>query len=61
MRYYNVKPCPFCGCPSVTVKDIAGHFRAKCDGCEARSGYEESKASALIRWNRRTTDTAPKN
>ncbi|MEB0968306.1 Lar family restriction alleviation protein [Citrobacter braakii] len=61
MRYYNVKPCPFCGCPSVTVKDIAGHFRAKCDGCEARSGYEESKASALIRWNRRTTDTAPKS
>ncbi|HBL6503228.1 TPA: restriction endonuclease, partial [Escherichia coli] len=20
MRYDNVKPCPFCGCPSVTVK-----------------------------------------
>ncbi len=22
MRYDNVKPCPFCGCPSVTVKAI---------------------------------------
>ncbi|HCO1513090.1 TPA: restriction endonuclease, partial [Escherichia coli] len=24
MRYDNVKPCPFCGCPSVTVKVISG-------------------------------------
>ncbi|EEY3765006.1 restriction endonuclease, partial [Escherichia coli] len=24
MRYDNVKPCPFCGCPSVTVKAISG-------------------------------------
>ncbi|MFS1762757.1 restriction endonuclease, partial [Escherichia coli] len=23
MRYDNVKPCPFCGCPSVTVKAIS--------------------------------------
>ncbi|EMR0736674.1 UNVERIFIED_ORG: Lar family restriction alleviation protein [Citrobacter freundii] len=60
MRYYNAKPCPFCGCPSVTVKAIAGHFRVKCDGCEARSGYEGSKTSALIRWNRRATDNAPR-
>ncbi|WP_320728249.1 Lar family restriction alleviation protein [Enterobacter ludwigii] len=61
MRYYYAKPCPFCGCSSVTVKDISGYFRVKCDGCEARSGYEASKASALIRWNRRTTDTPSKN
>ncbi|HFP0850167.1 TPA: restriction endonuclease, partial [Escherichia coli] len=25
MRYDNVKPCPFCGCPSVTVKAISGY------------------------------------
>ncbi|HIA7292548.1 TPA: type I toxin-antitoxin system endodeoxyribonuclease toxin RalR, partial [Escherichia coli] len=24
MRYTKVKPCPFCGCPSVTVKAISG-------------------------------------
>ncbi|HDX6592396.1 TPA: restriction endonuclease, partial [Escherichia coli] len=24
MRYDDVKPCPFCGCPSVTVKAISG-------------------------------------
>ncbi|END1078541.1 restriction endonuclease, partial [Escherichia coli] len=23
MRYEKVKPCPFCGCPSVTVKAIS--------------------------------------
>ena len=23
LRYDDVKPCPFCGCPSVTVKDIS--------------------------------------
>ncbi|ELC7817435.1 restriction endonuclease, partial [Escherichia coli] len=23
MRYDDVKPCPFCGCPSVTVKAIS--------------------------------------
>ncbi|EMO1346711.1 restriction endonuclease, partial [Escherichia coli] len=26
MRYDNVKPCPFCGCPSVTVKAISGYY-----------------------------------
>ncbi|HGG6426314.1 TPA: type I toxin-antitoxin system endodeoxyribonuclease toxin RalR [Salmonella enterica subsp. enterica serovar Kottbus] len=61
MRYDDVKPCPFCGCPSVTVKAISRYYRAKCNGCEARSGFEDSKASALIRWNRRATDTAPKS
>ncbi|MDM8920694.1 restriction endonuclease, partial [Escherichia coli] len=24
LRYDDVKPCPFCGCPSVTVKAISG-------------------------------------
>ncbi|HGT5976403.1 TPA: restriction endonuclease, partial [Escherichia coli] len=26
MRYEKVKPCPFCGCPSVTVKAISGYY-----------------------------------
>lgn len=43
MRYDNVKPCPFCGCPSVTVKAISGYYRAKCNGCESRTGMVEVK------------------
>lgn len=55
MRYDNVKPCPFCGCPSVTVKAISGYYRAKCNGCESRTGYGGSEKEALERWNKRTT------
>ncbi|EIY6216233.1 type I toxin-antitoxin system endodeoxyribonuclease toxin RalR, partial [Escherichia coli] len=51
MRYDDVKPCPFCGCPSVTVKDISGYYRAKCNGCESRTGYGGSEKEALERWN----------
>ena len=47
MRYDNVKPCPFCGCPSVTVKAISGYYRAKCNGCESRTGYGGSEKEAL--------------
>ncbi|MCH6351909.1 type I toxin-antitoxin system endodeoxyribonuclease toxin RalR [Escherichia coli] len=54
MRYDNVKPCPFCGCPSVTVKAISGYYRAKCNGCESRTGYGGSEKEALERWNKRT-------
>ncbi|AXD07135.1 type I toxin-antitoxin system endodeoxyribonuclease toxin RalR [Salmonella enterica subsp. enterica] len=56
MRYDNVKPCPFCGCPAVTVKAISGYFRVKCDGCESRSGYGGSQKEALVRWNKRATE-----
>ncbi|HDW1405368.1 TPA: type I toxin-antitoxin system endodeoxyribonuclease toxin RalR [Escherichia coli] len=45
----------FCGCPSVTVKAISGYYRAKCNGCESRTGYGESEKEALERWNKRTT------
>lgn len=55
MRYEKVKPCPFCGCPSVTVKAISGYYRAKCNGCESRTGYGGSEKEALERWNKRTT------
>lgn len=34
---------PFCGCPSVTVKAISGYYRAKCNGCESRTGYGGSE------------------
>ncbi|EEQ9765991.1 type I toxin-antitoxin system endodeoxyribonuclease toxin RalR [Escherichia coli] len=49
MRYDNVKPCPFCGCRSVTVKAISGYYRAKCNGCESRTGYGGSEKEALER------------
>ncbi|HBM9221488.1 TPA: type I toxin-antitoxin system endodeoxyribonuclease toxin RalR [Escherichia coli] len=55
MRYEKVKPCPFCGCPSVTVKGISGYYRVKCNGCESRTGYSGSEKEALERWNKRTT------
>lgn len=55
MRYDDVKPCPFCGCPSVTVKAISGYYRAKCNGCESRTGYGGIEKEALERWNKRTT------
>lgn len=55
MRYDDVKPCPFCGCPSVTVKAISGYYRAKCNGCESRTGYGGSEKEALERSNKRTT------
>ncbi|HDC0834075.1 TPA: type I toxin-antitoxin system endodeoxyribonuclease toxin RalR [Escherichia coli] len=45
----SVKPCPFCGCPSVTVKAISGYYRAKCNGCESRTGYGGSEKEALER------------
>lgn len=43
MRYEKVKPCPFCGCPSVTVKAISGYYRAKCNGCESELVMVEVK------------------
>ncbi|EIH9921247.1 type I toxin-antitoxin system endodeoxyribonuclease toxin RalR [Escherichia coli] len=48
MRYDDVKPCPFCGCPSVTVKAISGYYRAKCNGCESRTGYGGSEKEAGV-------------
>ncbi len=43
MRYEKVKPCPFCGCPSVTVKAISGYYRAKCNGCNPELAIVEVK------------------
>ncbi|EFN5859260.1 hypothetical protein B6P88_09340 [Escherichia coli] len=54
MRYDDVKPCPFCGCPSVTVKAISGYYRAKCNGCESRTGYggSEKEGGTPTNWTR---------
>ncbi|WP_308378651.1 Lar family restriction alleviation protein [Serratia marcescens] len=54
VRHDNVKPCPFCGARAVTVKEISGHYRAKCGGCEAATAFMGSEHSAIERWNQRT-------
>ncbi|WP_392586891.1 Lar family restriction alleviation protein [Serratia ureilytica] len=53
MRHDNVKPCPFCGARAVTVKELSGHYRAKCGRCEAAAAFMDSEQAAIDRWNQR--------
>ncbi len=43
LRYDDVKPCPFCGCPSVTVKDISGYYRANATDANPELAMVEVK------------------
>lgn len=56
MRHDNVKPCPFCGCTAISVREMSGYFRASCGRCEATASYQESEQEAIARWNRRAND-----
>lgn len=53
MRHDNAKPCPFCGCKAIGVREMSGHYRAHCGGCEATASFQESEQEAIERWNRR--------
>ncbi|WP_281083936.1 Lar family restriction alleviation protein [Klebsiella quasivariicola] len=53
---HEAKSCPFCGCKVISVREISGHFRASCSGCEAKSAYQESEEAAVERWNKREGD-----
>ncbi len=53
VRHDNVKPCPFCGARAVTVKEMSGHYRAKCGGCEVATAFMDSEQAAIERWNQR--------
>ncbi|WP_444859226.1 hypothetical protein [Serratia sp. (in: enterobacteria)] len=35
------------------MKEISGHYRAKCGGCEAATAFMDSEQAAIERWNQR--------
>lgn len=53
---HEAKPCPFCGCKVISVREISGYYRASCGGCEANAAYQESEEAAIERWNNRLGD-----
>ncbi|MGS3871474.1 Lar family restriction alleviation protein [Escherichia coli] len=56
MRHDNVKPCPFCGCSSIRVREISNNYRACCNSCETSVAFQESEEAAVKRWNSRADE-----
>ena len=52
----RLKPCPFCGSPSVTIQarhpSILPYF-AECSTCDARGARREDREAAIAAWNTR--------
>ena len=53
----KIKPCPYCGSSSVSMKRYHGLYGIECDSCYRPSwAYFTTKRAALNYWN----DMAPK-
>lgn len=57
----DLKPCPFCGCKSVSVvyydpydgyQGNLGVYRVLCHNCHAQI-ERDTKIKAIVQWNRR--------
>lgn len=48
----SLKPCPFCGSPSVEIRGATAVY-AVCRLCFASSGCFDSKDDAIEAWNNR--------
>ena len=55
----ELKPCPFCGSPSVTTQarhpSILPYF-VECSTCDARGARREDREAAIAAWNLRAED-----
>jgi len=52
----GAKPCPFCGgMPELFGSDRIG-WEVDCAACNATGGGGETKADAVVAWNRRPAD-----
>ena len=50
----KIKPCPFCGSKSVTIRSVPiCLFLATCEKCGASSAVSSSRGEALELWNKR--------
>ena len=50
----NRKPCPFCGCEYIDMRDSDDGWFRDCQGCNA-SMLGPTDAEAITLWNKRTT------
>ncbi len=51
---WELKPCPFCGCPKVWVgKERESEHFVQCDRCCAATGFKRTADAACRAWNRR--------
>lgn len=68
-HYYNLLPCPFCGCdqdsPIESVVHLSGtgesdepDYTVQCDGCAATMGYSWTEEEAVAAWNCRVAPKA---
>lgn len=57
----ELKPCPFCGSPSVTTQarhpSILPYF-VECSTCDARGARREGREAAIAAWNSRPIEDA---
>lgn len=54
----ELKPCPFCGCESVTIIDHedglgACDYYVACDRCSASGSFSDTLDGAIRKWNNR--------
>lgn len=49
----QLKPCPFCGCESVKLRNDERFWWAECVGCTARGPLAYNLRIATSAWNRR--------
>jgi len=48
-----MRPCPFCGCKTISLKGSEPNIQMVCTGCGAEGPSSHSASEADIRWNRR--------
>jgi len=53
----KLKPCPFCGCKQVSIREIniQGMFQAQCWGCDVATQPTFVKSTIVEEWNRRAS------
>lgn len=62
----ELKPCPFCGCGNVVLRDVSGMFGKsayartyhymQCRDCMSQTGYHGTKPKTIEAWNTRVGD-----
>ena len=52
----ELKPCPFCGCKDIEIRDLKLGIYAICRRCGASIRFSHSIVDAIAAWNRRTID-----
>lgn len=56
-RMTELKPCPFCGGTSATIKPVwKTYYFVACHRCKAGGPVMKTEAEAADEWNRRAED-----